>query len=345
MKLRRVLLSAISLALLCSPLLLNKNKSESSVITNNVSRSRTPTSYVFRKVTSSLDDNRGRYLIVSEANNKAFNSSVAINASNHCLDVTISDGVITDTTGDLLAAAVQIVKAEVSNTYKYFVKLATGSYLYYNGINTFNTSSTPKTFAKLYQEAGFPIKVPAEDKPDTAGNSFCYKNGTFAFYSSTYNSNKVYLYKYDSTGDSTVQSTVESYVSLMNTFKSSCDSNGVTMVSQQAWDTAHENVSTYSVDVLGYLGNVTYTHNEEAAGSLKDVIDLYDYVVSKYSDVYTDYLQRKDNPNFHNYSFAIQIGTTNNTNSDNTLLVILSISLVTLSVVSFFILKRYRKEQ
>ncbi|MBQ7780242.1 MAG: hypothetical protein IJ404_07075 [Clostridia bacterium] len=77
----------------------------------------------FEKVTSTLDDFSGTYLIVYEAGNLAFNGSLAtLDAVSNTVEVTISDGVIT---GDLNASVFHIEKTPDG----YTIKSASGFYI------------------------------------------------------------------------------------------------------------------------------------------------------------------------------------------------------------------------
>ncbi len=91
----------------------------------------------------------------------------------------------------------------------------------------------------------------------------------------------------------------ESFYAELNGFKKTffekiqCLSIGETDFSNQDWSDTKAAFDSLSVDAQGYLANLTYTHNLEEAGSLNDLVDRYDYILSKYSSDYVDYMNRK----------------------------------------------------
>ena len=75
----------------------------------------------FQKVTTTPSSWEGRYLIVNEANKKAFNSSASTIASNNALDITITNGKIAST-NELLSALVVVERVGD----EYIMKTSTG---------------------------------------------------------------------------------------------------------------------------------------------------------------------------------------------------------------------------
>ena len=345
MKIKGLVLLPIIGVMMSLPLLSNNvHKYNEHTLSNasKVHKDNEPSTYTFRKATS-LDDNRGTYLLVCETYSKVFNSALDnTNVNSNYLDVTISDHSITVTSGDILNSAIKLEKVDSNDEYKYYVKLSNGKYLTYTGTTgVIGQENNPTTSAILFSTYDLMMKPVSGSG---SGTRFGYKNtdSKFAFYSG--NSN-VYLYRYDYSNDTSVLDKVDTYVSRLHTFKTQC--NGSSMPSVTSWDDIHNDDLLDSVDVQGYLGNVTYVHNKETSGSLKDVIDMYDYVISKYKGVFTDYLKREGNPNFPNYSFTNNAITYGNMlfSTDNTLLIVLSISFVTISLTSFFVLKNKRKKE
>lgn len=109
-----------------------------------------PTGYVYHKVTSMSGITAdGYYLIVNEANNKAFdgslNSSSTINSSNNSVNVSVSENTIISNAE--IDAAVVTIDA-IPETENYYIKTATGYYLgcptNANGFNAnTNTNDVP----------------------------------------------------------------------------------------------------------------------------------------------------------------------------------------------------------
>ena len=72
-----------------------------------------------------------------------------------------------------------------------------------------------------------------------------------------------------------------------------CDESGVNAptITQSKWAEFENDFNDLEVDAQGYLANIIPLHNMEEAGSIRDAIDRYDYIVSKYN-TFKDFMNR-----------------------------------------------------
>ena len=115
---------------------------------------------IYEKVTSSLSDWSGEYLIVYESNNVAFDGSLTnLDATPNTFSVTISNNVITLSDADATAKQFTITAAETSG--EYYIKSASEYYIWgtsTNGISSNTSISNAKTNTISYSNSTFTIK-------------------------------------------------------------------------------------------------------------------------------------------------------------------------------------------
>ncbi len=123
--------------------------------------------------------------------------------------------------------------------------------------------------------------------------------------------------------------------------KIQCESIGETNFSSQDWLDTKDAFDDLTVDAQGYLANLTYTHNAEASGSLNDLVDRYDYILSKYPSTYVDYMNRREAAysDFYNNSQNI-FNNRLNQQSGSIVIIVLAISLIMVASIIFIIKKR-----
>ena len=117
-------------------------------------------------------------------------------------------------------------------------------------------------------------------------------------------------------------------------------------ITESQWNSLISSYSAYSLSVKGYLGSVTYTHNEEVGGSIEDIIDRYDYIYTKYHSSYAwmaDFLGRSGmmqdlQPQTNTISPIANLSGTN-----ITVIVIVSISLVAISALAVVMVIKKKK--
>ena len=138
-----------------------------------------------------------------------------------------------------------------------------------------------------------------------------------------------------------------SFYSELDTFKTlffkkiQCIADGQTNFTQDNWLETKTAFDTLNVDIQGYLANLTYIHNGEESGSIGNMIDRYDYILSKYQNTYVDYMNRKEAA-YHNFYLNSQNIFDNQSIQQNTNLIIIfiAIGLLTFVSVAFFIKKK-----
>ena len=141
-----------------------------------------------------------------------------------------------------------------------------------------------------------------------------------------------------------------SFYSELDTFKTlfftkiQCVSDGQTNFTIDNWLETKTAFEALSVDIQGYLANLTYIHNREESDSIGNMIDRYDYILSKYQNTYVDYMNRKEAA-YHNFYLNSQNIFDNQSIQQNTNLIIIfiTIGLLTFVPVAFFVKKKYAK--
>ena len=118
--------------------------------------------------------------------------------------------------------------------------------------------------------------------------------------------------------------------------KIQCLSEGNTNFTGQDWADTKTAFNAISVDVQGYLANLTYVHNGEESGSAGDMVDRYDYILSKYPESYDDFMNRKDANTYRNYFDNVSSMNMPLEEVTNLNLVIVILSLITVSSLTFF---------
>ena len=118
------------------------------------------------------------------------------------------------------------------------------------------------------------------------------------------------------------------FYSELDTFKTmffnkiQCVSDGQTNFTTDNWLETKTAFEALSVDIQGYLANLTYIHNREDSGSVGDMIDRYDYILSKYKNTYVDYMNRKEAA-YHNFYLNSQnVFDIQSTKQNNNLIII-----------------------
>ena len=150
------------------------------------------------------------------------------------------------------------------------------------------------------------------------------------------------MLKLDTQSDT--QNAVNSFVSGFNSnIKSQCDATGLTNnITPAMWEAQKNAFLALSVDAQGILANMTYNHGSETDGSAADIIDLYDYIVSKYG--YEDFMNRGD-------AGTLEDNSSNNINpvipnllQNNAVMiaVITSIAAISLLAITYLLKKRKR---
>ena len=122
----------------------------------------------------------------------------------------------------------------------------------------------------------------------TGGSPFAFGWGT-----------KACLYKQELSKDDF--SEINLFVNVFHEATQVCIQDGREVVlTTEAWSTLGEQFNTLHLNAQGFVAGATYTHNQETYGTLEDIIDRYDYIISKYSQ-FDDFMYRDSLGNHHNY--------------------------------------------
>lgn len=161
------------------------------------------------------------------------------------------------------------------------------------------TSNPDYTYYLLYlgtKENAVKVKIGLNGTLMTPDNDvfiYCHSYGSDGIYLNKNdhvgsNEDKMVLYKKEFSSDESTQ--LETYRASFFTNTSACRDDNTTVTENIGWSTLANSFNGLSADSQGYLGCLTYVHNGEAAESLNDMVDRYDYIVSKYG--FNDFMNR-----------------------------------------------------
>ena len=302
----------------------------------------------YSKVTSPLNDYRGTYHFVTEDGSKVFNPFELNYHDGGFIDVVISNHSI-----DASSTAyhyshsemvIRVVREIVSNETVYYLKTTTGKYLSFGSYDIELLLTNEPSSKVLFEDNG-DIKLQGNygtytlyfySDPDNASNSHfefsdTNKHGETNYY-------PVYLYKRDM--DNELRSYVDAFKTLFFNTTSVCDATGATNnITLEAWANLATNFNSVPIDVKedfqGYFANLTYTHSSESHGYDEDVVDRYDYIISKYTYL-DDFMGRKiadTYQNNYNPRNAITM-VSNDANQNGTIVVLISVSILFVASLS-----------
>ena len=209
----------------------------------------------------------------------------------------------------------------------------------FTNVNFYNTTSVETALDVVFDNGGSYAFI----KSKTNTSLYINEYGDLGDYGA-----KLKLYKQQLSNDDLDQ--VDSFRRAFIEVTTVCDPAGGEGysfgITQSQWNSLISSYSAYSLSVKGYLGSVTYTHNEEVGGSIEDIIDRYDYIYTKYHSSYawmTDFLGRTGiMQDLQSQSTSIPSVTSSSV--DNTMIiVIISISLVSISALAVVMVLKKKK--
>ena len=320
--------------------------------------------HTFTKVTGPLADYRGSYMIVKEngdGTGLAWNTALGyddINEYGNHFNVVIDNNKVLNPSYEAEHHTFKIERKIADGNPYYFAKMANGKYLNYpDSSYYFHIDLTDNT--TKYNQVTFNM---SSLFPITIGNGYSvffkdYGDDTRAF--SVYESilsveedyNKPYsIYKYDETDE--ISAEIESFCEAFDDVTTDyCDYNASTsdITSLAAnWSSLASAFSALSVDAQGYFASLTYTHDGETDDSPADIVDRYDYILSKYqtSNSLEDFMFRQSNTSYQNNSTSSNritvIDSLNETNISMWIIVTISLVLIT-SLPVLLIIKKKRQ--
>ena len=128
-----------------------------------------------------------------------------------------------------------------------------------------------------------------------------------------------------------------SFFSKTSTCDSTGDTNGLVLSN---WQTLSSEFNALSLDSQAYIASLTYSHNQEDANSLKDMVDRYDLIVNKYSNSnFNDFMSRGAAGTLqvsHSTTGILSISKTNE------ILIVVTVVSITLMCATLVVLKKKR---
>ena len=124
---------------------------------------------------------------------------------------------------------------------------------------------------------------------------------------------------------------------------STCDATGETNgLSLENWATLEESYNTMRIDSQRYLADIVYSHNNEKENTLRDMIDRYDHIVSKYEkDGFNDFMFRSVTHDLASLSQSAVVKSINvDTNASTIMIVVVALTSISSIGVLLVIKKR-----
>jgi hypothetical protein len=145
----------------------------------------------------------------------------------------------------------------------------------------------------------------------------------------------VQLYKQELSDDE--YASITTFVNNFQNATSVCIPDGKNLnLTTENWAAQASAFAALTPGAQGFIAGTSYTHNQESYGSLEDIVDRYDYIISKYNQ-FNDFMSRKT-LNVYENNFNASYITINGEMTDNTVaaaivVLIAAIPLVILPVV------------
>lgn len=124
------------------------------------------------------------------------------------------------------------------------------------------------------------------------------------------------------------------------------DGTSAPNMSAQDWGAQASAFEALTADAQGYLANLTYYHNGETLGSAADIVDRYDYIVSKYNQ-YDDFMHRGDAGtllDFHYVAPSERLNIFNKSIDNTSVVVIIAVTISITLIASLVIIKKKKKQ-
>lgn len=310
-------------------------------------------SYQYQLIDYSMSDYRGTYYFGSILNWHPYDEYGEEDESRYSVSIlkgTESDigGTVSDLSMDISTEIIDVPESGASPNVvrsKFEVKRVvvngvSNTYLYnpvYNRYLSYDNSGE-LCYAEENDLTSKEVFSVSNNKPVLNGNMFIIFNGS-SFNVSSNDSNAITMFKL--MPKASFYSELDGFVT---TFfeKIQCISEGSVNFTTSDWTDTKTAFDVLSVDVQGYLANLIYVHNGEEPGSAGDMVDRYDYILSKYPDTYVDYMNRKEAAysnyysNYSNNVFSSPLSKDNNI----FIIVVITICLLTFVPVVLFVKKK-----
>ena len=303
--------------------------------------------YVYTKIdSSSYKDYRGSYLLVydkGDGTGYAFDNTLSnLNQKRNYYQVSISNNQISGVNSYYEQHLQDISRYTIFSMNSYYMGMGDSTNYFAgdsnNDIRTtfFETNTNRITFF----DNDHNLNISGSENMH-----FVYNQTEDKFMFSNSNSyREVSLFKLGLT--SSVSSELDSFRQSFVTYTKNCDETGKDKnIKTEDWETLRGLFNNLSTDAQGYLANLSYNHGQEDKDSLKDIVDRYDYIISKYSD-FDDFMDRKlVNTHEDHYSQGAnnQSLLSINNNKENIIIIVTLISISSTASLCIFLGIRKKK--
>lgn len=310
----------------------------------------------YTKVTSSLNDYRGQYVIACDGN-----GSVHVDDDDYPyyramdgyegwdLEAYIDGDVIKFSSASLPFEGL-ILLEKIEGSYRMFVDNGIRHYIY---VDSSTGELSVDYDSSIYQDKGqtTPDETPLEVVFDTdhaylriANSNKILKRSGGDFKFTNESGSVAYLFKRPIREIDNEVSNLFDFIASLENVTSSCNNNGSNNITNSEWSSLANEFNALSTTVQGTLANVTYVHNQEGKGSVKDLIDRYDYIVTKYPER-NDFMQRGSSfiEEFQQMANTTEISRDFGSNNAAVVVVIVC-SILNISCLAIFIFRKKKLE-
>ena len=155
-------------------------------------------------------------------------------------------------------------------------------------------------------------------------------------------SNRAQLYKQELSGDE--YDSIDTFVSGFHNATKACIADGRTLgITEEIWDAQETAFEALTSGAQSVIAGTTYNHNQELYGSIYDIVDRYDYIITKYSQ-FEDFMGRSENSSYENNYVQSLGGLLMSANQNNGGIIILAASITIISSFGIFLVIKKRKE-
>ena len=303
--------------------------------------------YVYTKIdSSSYNDYRGSYLLVydkGDGTGYAFDNTLSnLNQKRNYYQVSISNNQISGVNSYYEQHLQDISRYTIFSMNSYYMGMGDSTNYFAgdsdNDIRTtfFETNTNRITFF----DNDHNLNISGAENLH-----FVYNEAEERFmFSSSNEHHEISIFKLGLT--SSVSSELDSFRQSFVTYTKNCDETGKDKnIKTEDWETLRGLFNNLSTDAQGYLANLSYNHGQEDKDSLKDIVDRYDYIISKYSD-FDDFMDRKlVNTHEDHYSQGAnnQSLLSINNNKENIIIIVTLISISSIASLCIFLGIRKKK--
>ena len=298
---------------------------------------------VYNEVTSLPSDLRGTYLLVTVSNLRVLNASQGAGTTNNftAKENAFSDHYITTDSERLDESIIKIVRTKISDTYYYHAMNYLGKYLCIGSDKPF--SEKDEYYLDYSDTATVSNAITITSNSLMIGDYYLNgEEGGMKLICFTKVYEQMGLFKLSSS-TSSVASQVNGFISYFESETLVCENadeteNVFDKISDEFWGNIEEEFNKLSCDAQGIFASTTYTHNTETEGTKENVVDRYDYIISKYHK--KDFMLRGLANTYENNFSSSSLKMLNNKDTTVAIIVIaISVTIIG-TTLGLFILKK-----